>query len=99
MGTTRDAAGLATAAENIQDLQQLNLKIRDSSPVMNTEFVSMIQTKGLLTIAAAAVSAALAREESRGTHIRSDHPELDPNQANHSLASMDGTVTILSLRS
>ncbi len=99
MGTTRDAAGLATAAENIQDLQQLNLKIRDSSPVMNTEFVSMIQTKGLLNIAAAAVSAALAREESRGTHIRSDHPELDPNQANHSLASMDGTVTTLSLRS
>ena len=99
MGTTRDAAGLATAAETIQDLQQLNLKIRDSSPVMNTEFVTMIQTKGLLNIAAAAVSAALAREESRGTHIRSDHPELDPNQANYSLASMDGTVTTLSLRS
>jgi succinate dehydrogenase / fumarate reductase flavoprotein subunit len=98
MGSTRDAAGLAMAAADIQTLQNLDLSVRDSSPVMNTEIVSMMQTKGLLAVAAAAVSAALAREESRGTHIRSDHPEADPDQANHSLSSIDGTVTTLPLR-
>jgi succinate dehydrogenase/fumarate reductase flavoprotein subunit len=99
MGPTRDAAGLAMAAADIQNLQDLELSIRDSSPVMNTEIVSVMQTKGLLTVSAAAVSAALAREESRGAHIRSDHPESDPDQANHSLSSIDGTVTTLPLRS
>ena len=99
MGPKRNAAGLSTAAAAIQELQQTKLSITDSSPVMNTEMVSMLRTQGLLSVASAAVSAAMAREESRGTHIRTDHPDTDANQAKHSLSGNDGTVTSLTLRS
>ncbi len=98
MGVARNAAGLSTAAATIQELQETTMKISDTSPVMNTEMVSMIRTQGLLSVASAAVSAALAREESRGTHIRTDHPDTDPKLARHSLSGSDGTVVNLSLR-
>ena len=99
MGAERDAAGLSKAAATIQELQETKLCITDTSPVMNTEMVSMLRTQGLLSVASAAVSAALAREESRGTHVRTDHPDTDENQAKHSLSGSDGTVTSLTLRS
>ena len=99
MGTARDAVGLSNAAAKITELQETKLSISDTSPVMNTEMVSMIRTQGLLGVASAAVSAALAREESRGTHIRVDHPDTDTKQARHSLSSNDGTVVNLALRS
>ena len=99
MGSERDASGLSNAASTIQELQEMKVSITDTSPVMNTEMVSMLQTQGLLSVAAAAVSAALAREESRGTHVRTDHPETDAKQAKHSLAGNDGSVTKLTLRS
>jgi L-aspartate oxidase len=36
-----------------------------------------VETANLLTMSNALVRAATAREESRGTHTRSDHPETD----------------------
>jgi len=98
MGIERDAAGLSSAASKIQDLREINLSISDGSPVMNTEMVSMIRTQGLLSVASAAVSAALAREESRGTHVRTDYPKTIAKLAKHSLSSDDGTVANLKLR-
>ena len=98
MGTGRDAAGLSSAAAKIQELQEIKLAISDASPVMNTEMVSMIRTQGLLSVASAAVSAALAREESRGTHVRTDYPKTVAKLAKHSLSSGDGTVANLKLR-
>ncbi|MEE2747975.1 MAG: FAD-binding protein [Candidatus Thermoplasmatota archaeon] len=98
MGPSRDASGMTRAAQMITELQETKLTIGDTSPVMNTEMVSMLRTEGLLVVASAAVSAALAREESRGTHIRTDFPETDDKQANHSLSSNDGIVATLNLR-
>ena len=98
MGTERDAAGLSAAAAAITELRSAEFGIHDTSPVMNTELVSMRRTQGLLKIAEAAVAAALAREESRGCHVRSDHPDTDTSQAHHSLVTGDGTVGALALR-
>ena len=98
MGTSRDATGLATAAAEIRTLRKSEFGITDSSPVMNTELVTMRRTQGLLAIAEAAVICANAREESRGSHTRSDHPESDANQIHHSLASGDGSSGTLALR-
>lgn len=98
MGTERDAAGLSAAAAAITELRSAESSIHDTSPVMNMELVSMRRTQGLLNIAEAAVAAALAREESRGCHVRSDHPETDASQAHHSLVAGDGTVGALALR-
>ena len=42
------------------------------------------QDANLLVVARAVVSSALARQESRGGHFRTDFPEADPEQARHS---------------
>ena len=36
------------------------------------------ETQNLLTIARLMTASALAREESRGVHFRTDHPDTDP---------------------
>ena len=99
MGVSRSASGLAKAAASIQQLQETAVALSDSSPVMNTELVNLLRTQSLLSVASAAVSAAHAREESRGNHVRSDFPTTDTEPPSHSLTSMDGTVTSLPLRS
>ena len=99
MGVSRSANGLAQAAASIQQLQETSVALSDPSPVMNTELVNVLRTQSLLSVAAAAVSAAQAREESRGNHIRSDFPTTDTEPPSHSLTSIDGTVTSLPLRS
>ena len=99
MGMSRSASGLAKAAASIQQLQETAVALSDSSPVMNTELVNLLRTQSLLSVASAAVSAAHAREESRGNHVRSDFPTTDTEPPSHSLTSMDGTVTSLPLRS
>ena len=99
MGTSRNAGGLTQAAASISQLQETTISLSDSSPVMNTELVTMLRTQSLLSVASAAVSAATAREESRGNHVRSDFPTTDTEPPSHSLTSMDGTVTSLPLRS
>lgn len=99
MGISRSASGLAKAAASIEKLQETAVVLSDSSPVMNTELVNLLRTQSLLSVASAAVSAAHAREESRGNHVRSDFPTTDTEPPSHSLTSMDGTVTSLPLRS
>jgi L-aspartate oxidase len=42
--------------------------------------VAAVEDLGMLDLARALVHAALAREESRGAHHRTDHPETDPAQ-------------------
>ena len=99
MGMPRSVSGLAKAAASIQQLQETAVALSDSSPVMNTELVNLLRTQSLLSVASAAVSAARAREESRGNHVRSDFPTTDTEPPSHSLTSMDGAVTSLPLRS
>ena len=98
MGAERDASGLSLAASSIAKLQNLPLMISDSNPVMNTELVDTIRTQNLLAVSAAAVSAAISREETRGNHIRTDFPETSDSPS-HSLSHEDGTTSNLSMRS
>jgi L-aspartate oxidase len=68
----RDAAGLATAAEE--------LRARASHGPFDPE------TANMLTVAQLIVAAAQTRTESRGGHFRTDYPERDPARDNrHSL--------------
>ena len=99
MGSSRNASGLAQAATSIQQLQETSMTLTDTSPVMNTELVALLRTQSLLTVASAAVSAAQAREESRGNHVRSDFPNTDTEPPKHSFTAIDGSVSSLPLRS
>ncbi|MGB4442123.1 MAG: L-aspartate oxidase [Coriobacteriia bacterium] len=67
VGVTRSAEGLEGAAEGIAELA-MGLGGSD---------LHAIETRNLLTNALLTVAAARLREESRGTHFRSDHPDRD----------------------
>jgi L-aspartate oxidase len=51
--------------------------------------VEAVEVDNLARIAWVLVGAALARTESRGTHARTDHPDLDPAQT-HRLVVTSG---------
>lgn len=69
-GVRRDAAGLQDAAETID---------RWCSYVLNRQFNSPQgwELQNMLVVSRLMVAAALEREESRGTHLRLDFPNLD----------------------
>ena len=98
MGGVRDGTGLGVAAGVIAELRSTGISLSDSSPVMNTEYVAVHRLNGLLAVSAATVAAATSREESRGSHVRSDHPDTSNNFDHHSVVSSDGEVSSLPVR-
>ncbi len=75
-----DAAGLA---RNGDDLEAAIAELkRFKAPTVND--AKSAEDANLLVVARAVVTSALARQESRGGHYRTDFPETDPAQARHS---------------
>lgn len=80
-----DAAGLA---RNGDDLTAAIAELkRFKAPVVND--AKSAEDANLLVVARAVMTSALAREESRGGHYRTDFPETDPAQAKHSSVVAD----------
>ncbi len=71
-GVLRDERSLANAARVASDTL---------AAVHGRSGVAAAELRNLATIASVLVAAATARTESRGTHTRVDHPEVDPAQA------------------
>ncbi|MBN1192369.1 MAG: L-aspartate oxidase [Coriobacteriia bacterium] len=67
---TRYAEGLAGAAEGIAQLAE----------GLGGSDLHAVETRNLLLNASLTVSAATVRQESRGTHFRSDHPDRDDDR-------------------
>ncbi len=67
VAVTRSAEGLEKAAEGLEDL----------SALLGGEHPHDIETRNLFVNAALVTGAARLREESRGTHFRTDHPDRD----------------------
>ena len=102
MGLNRSESSLNAAAEQLTELSGraagMRLDYRDSF-LMNQNLVENISMRSMLTIAQAAVTAALQRQESRGTHSREDFTERDDETfLKHSLVGADGTSDWLPLR-
>jgi succinate dehydrogenase / fumarate reductase flavoprotein subunit len=69
--------------------------VGDKGSVFNTDLMEVVELGFLLDCAQTLVTAALARDESRGAHYREDHPlRDDANWLKHSLASKqeDGSI-------
>jgi succinate dehydrogenase / fumarate reductase, flavoprotein subunit len=69
--------------------------VGDKGSVFNTDLMEVVELGFLLDCAQTLVTAALARDESRGAHYREDHPlRDDANWLKHSLASRreDGSI-------
>ena len=78
-GIYRDADGLRRALAAVEDLRAryADVRVADTSAVLNTDWATTVELGATLLVAHATVAAALAREESRGAHQRLDFPDAD----------------------
>ncbi len=76
-GIIRDAAGLRAAAEGLRSLDaQLDAHgLADGNRAFNLTWHDWLNLKSLVQVSRVITAAALAREDSRGAHFRSDFPK------------------------
>ena len=89
----RDADGLATAQDKIQDLKQQAARatIDDRGTVFNQDVIAAIELGYMLDVAETIVVGAIERKESRGAQFRTDFPERkDEEWLKHIDISLDG---------
>jgi succinate dehydrogenase / fumarate reductase flavoprotein subunit len=78
----RDQNGLTEALAIIRELKQKHssLNLANKSRRFNYELQEALELGNMLKTAEAVVFSALHREESRGSHFRSDHPERNDEE-------------------
>ena len=80
-GLVRDVEGLATAAAELQELSaELETVGVPGGRAYNPGWQEALNLESLLTVAPLVVASAALREESRGSHFRSDFPRRDDDQ-------------------
>jgi len=79
VGIFRDAANLKDAFGKVKALQERykRIKLNYTGKRANLSLMWALELKGNLDVAEAIVAGALAREESRGSHFRTDFPKRD----------------------
>jgi len=79
VGVYRSAAELALALEKIRALKERfrRVTVTDKSRVYNLNLVGVLELENLLDLAEVTTASALAREETRGAHARTDFPRRD----------------------
>jgi succinate dehydrogenase / fumarate reductase flavoprotein subunit len=88
-GMFRNGDDLAALEDKIEELRNrfTHVGVRDKGKTFNMDLVETIETGYLLDVAQAIATSALAREESRGAHVRDDFPNRDDvNWLKHTLA-------------
>ncbi len=75
-GVFRDGRSMAEGLAKIRTLQERFSKVtvRDKGRIYNSNLMHVLETQNLLELAEGLLTAALAREESRGAHSRRDFP-------------------------
>jgi succinate dehydrogenase / fumarate reductase flavoprotein subunit len=79
LGIFRTQKSMMAARERLQELKARagNLMLQDHGRVFNTELIQALELQCLIDVAETIVAGAMAREESRGAHYRSDYPRRD----------------------
>ena len=89
LGIFRTEKSMGQALQMIQDLKVRASRVwlQDHGKIFNTDLIQALELRSLVEIAETIVAGALAREESRGAHYRSDFPRRDDaNWLKHTLA-------------
>ena len=78
-GVFRDGDSMREGLNRVRELTQRfeRVSIADKGRVYNSNLVHTLETANLLELAEAVLTAALARQESRGAHARRDFPARD----------------------
>jgi succinate dehydrogenase/fumarate reductase flavoprotein subunit len=86
VGLVRHAAGLEAAAKALEDLQQRAARAAvQGTPRLNAEWQEWLNLDSMVTVSQMIVASALIREESRGSHYRSDFPDADNDATLHNI--------------
>ncbi|MDA2910285.1 FAD-binding protein [Nitrospiraceae bacterium AH_259_D15_M11_P09] len=89
LGIFRTEKSMRQTLQIIQDLKVRASRVwlQDHGKIFNTDLIQALELRSLVEIAETIVAGALAREESRGAHYRSDFPRRDDeNWLKHTLA-------------
>jgi fumarate reductase flavoprotein subunit len=77
-GLLRDAGSLAAAQKGLAELRERAERVHvHGTPRLNPEWQEWLNLQSMLTVSDMIVASALARQESRGSHYRSDFPVAD----------------------
>jgi succinate dehydrogenase / fumarate reductase flavoprotein subunit len=93
VGIFREAEKLRTGIAEIAELRERFKRVRvfDTSDIYNTNLLQVLELRNMLDLAETVASGALAREESRGSHTRTDFPVRDDvNWHKHTIYICDG---------
>jgi succinate dehydrogenase / fumarate reductase, flavoprotein subunit len=76
LGIFRTKESMTAAGSKVRELQQraAAVTVQDKGRVFNTDLIQALELQCLVELAETIVAGALAREESRGAHYRSDFP-------------------------
>ncbi|MCF8383233.1 MAG: FAD-binding protein [Chlorobium sp.] len=92
VGIYREASKIRTGIEDLSALRERfrHVRVFDTSDVFNTNLLQVLELKNMLDLAETVASGALAREESRGSHTRTDFPVRDDEKWHkHTLATLE----------
>ena len=99
VGIFRDQDKLAQAVDQIVTLKEQYRQVSLSTPPgpFNFELVNVLELESQLYLAEITARGALARQESRGSHFRTDYPNRnDERWLRHTVARLDGDEVVLS---
>ena len=101
VGIIREAGALKHAAGELERLEaELDARgVADTNRAFNLTWHDWLNLKSLLTVSRVITQAALAREDSRGAHFRSDFPDTGPlEQSAFTSLRLDGETLSLSMK-
>ncbi|NTW52101.1 MAG: FAD-binding protein [Chlorobiaceae bacterium] len=94
VGIYREATKIRQGIEEIATLKERfsHVRVFDSGDVYNTNLLQVLELRNMLDLAETVAAGALVREESRGSHTRTDFPTRDDiNWHRHTTYTLEGT--------
>ena len=97
---SRDASSLQSGIEELSKASELaaSLYVDQSSLIASTNLLENARIQAGARLSLVAAQSALAREESRGLHMRSDFPEASEDLIHHITVDGEGQVSTLAVR-
>ncbi len=92
-GVYRDGESMAAGLARIRELKDAfrRVKVQDKSRIYNSNLIQTLETGNMLDLAEVLLASALAREESRGGHARTDFKTRDDERfLAHTMAGYTG---------